>query len=1215
MLIAGIDSRSIFWKLIAPVSLLLLAGAIAAVWLLPAFVQRGAEKEAIEAGQETVKQFNILRKYYTDNVIAKVLAKSELKVSFDHLDDAGTVPLPATMILDLSTLFRDSGTTLKLYSPYPFPNRRERRMDKFGEDAWNYFQSNPDQTFSRVELVDGRTVVRVATADRMSTQACIACHNTLATSPKKDWKLGDVRGVLEVDSSRQLENGQRIVFQVLATLAAMLLLLAAMLRVLYVRSIARPLAMALGSARALTEGGVEKVRAVEAIADGELEQELAAAPPLAIKRAALAQDEIGQLLGSVLDMGDVQNALDQSIRKMTASLRASRSAEQARDWLKSAQNDLNTLMRGEHETGALAERVLFYVAGRTGAGVGVLFLHDEQSRELSVAASYAVTRASGLNRRVAYGEGLIGQAVREEKTMLVTDVPHDYLPIGSALGSAEPCSLLVVPLLHGENLVGAIELGCFGPFPDAGMELVETVRETIAIGFEVNLSRQRTQGLLAEMEQQTEELRVQQEELQQSNEELEERARLLEQQREQIRAKNAEVESASREIWSKAEELQKVSAYKSEFMANMSHELRTPLNSMLILSGLLSENKAQNLTKSQVEYAATINGAGKDLLNLINDILDLSKVEAGQIDFVYEDAAPQALCQAMDALFKPQAAQKGLQWRTELATDLPASVEIDVQRTEQVLKNLIANAIKFTHEGSVTLRVYLPRPEHNRLAVPAIAFAVADTGIGVPVDKRELIFEAFRQADGGISRSYGGTGLGLSISLQLARRMGGSLDLASTPGEGSIFTLFLPLAADADAAVRPPPAPAPAPPPAALPERQPGAGSRRILIIEDDPDFARVLADFVREHGFDAVVAADGETGIALAHQANPSAVLLDVMLPTLDGWAVMHKLKESPATRHIPIHFITCLEERKRAMEMGAVGLVSKPVSAEQLDKVIGTVEAALDAALRRLLVVEDNPDEARGLLALLSERQVEITLAGSGAQALALLAAEHFDCMVLDLGLADMSGVELLERMQALEQGRRVPVIIHTGQALDPEQERELHRYAESVIIKGARSPERLRGEVTLFLHMVANRMDPDQRRLLRAAIDKDAGLEGKTMLIVDDDMRNVFSLTSLLAEKGIAVLEAANGKEGLARLASHPEICLVLMDIMMPEMDGFEAMRRIRAEPAWRELPVIAMTAKVMQGDQQKCLDAGASDYIAKPIDADKLMTLLRVWANRL
>jgi CheY-like chemotaxis protein/signal transduction histidine kinase len=1202
---AGIKSRSIFWKLIAPVGILLFACGVAAALWLPGFVQRGAEQEAIEAGQETVKQFNILRKYYTDNVVAKVLTKSELKVSFDHLDDANTVPLPATMILDLSELFRESGTTLKLYSPYPFPNRRERQMDKFGQDAWVYFQSNPERTFSRVETVAGKTMVRVATADRMVTQSCVACHNALATSPKKDWKLGDVRGVLEVDSSRQLASGERVVVQVLASLGAMLLLLAVMLRILYVRSIARPLEMALDSARAMTAGGVEKVRAVEAIADGQLEQELSVAPPQAIDRAALADDEIGELLKSVLGMSDVQRALDQAIAKMTASLRAGRSAGQARDWLKSAQNELNTLMRGEHETRALAERVLFFIAERCDAGVAVLFLHDEQSDQLSVAASYAVTRATSLNAHVAQGEGLLGQALREGRTMLVTGVPRDYLPIGSALGSAEPCSVMVVPLLHGESLVGAIELGCFRPFSAAAIELVETVRESVAIGFEVNLSRQRTQALLVEMEEQTEELRIQQEELQQSNEELEERAALLEQQREQIRAKNAEVETASREIWHKAEELQKVSAYKSEFMANMSHELRTPLNSMLILSGLLAENKGRNLTPNQVEYAGTINGAGKDLLNLINDILDLSKVEAGQIQFNYETASPQALCHAMDAMFHPQAGQKGLQWRTEVDPDVPARIEIDVQRTEQVLKNLIANAIKFTHEGGVALRLYLPRGDQNPLAVPAIACAVTDSGIGVPADKRELIFEAFRQADGGISRSYGGTGLGLSISLQLAGRMGGSLTLASTAGAGSTFTLYLPLGAPAAGVMPAPPVPAAAPA---------WSGERRILIIEDDPTFARVLSDFVQEHGFEPLLAADGESGIALAQQAMPSAVLLDVMLPTLDGWAVMRTLKESPATRHIPIHFITCLEDRKRAMEMGAVGFVTKPVSAEQLNRVIATVEAALDAALKRVLVVEDNVDEARSLLALLSERQLAITLAASGAQALALLASERFDCMVLDLGLADMSGFEVLAQMQALEQARRVPVIVHSGQDLTPEQESELHRYAESIIIKGAESPARLRTEVTLFLHMLESQMDPEKRAQLRATLDQEVALAGKKMLIVDDDMRNVYSLSSLLADKGIVVVEAANGREALASLAGHPDICLVLMDIMMPEMDGFEAMRRIRAEPAWRALPVIAMTAKVMQGDQQKCLAAGASDYIAKPIDTDKLMTLLRVWANR-
>ncbi|WP_332855414.1 response regulator [Duganella sp. S19_KUP01_CR8] len=1236
-----------FWKLFAPIGALLLLSALAAVILLPLVIQRNAEQEAVVAGQETVRQFQLLRKYYTDNVVSKVMANSQLRVSFDHLARPDTVPLPATMILDLSALLKESGTSLRLYSPYPFPNRRDRVVDQFGEDAWNFLQASPEKVYTRVETVGGKTVVRVAMADRMVAQACVNCHNSLPGSPRTNWKLGDVRGVLEVDSSRQLASGQAIVYQVLAGLALMLLLLAVFIRLFYQRSIALPLATALDAASALNAGSAEKVEAVEAIAGGNLEREIALARLPDIDPRAISTDEVGQLLKSVFSIGEAQLALDYAMRKMSLSLRASRDAEQARDWLKSGQNELNALMRGEQETGLLAEKVLRYLATRSGAGVGALFLHDEQSQQFHLAAAYALPAGVDLGARIASGDGLLGQAVRERRILLVENVPAGYLPVGSALGHADPGNLMLVPLLHGDNLVGAIELAAFRAFRTAELDLLESVREALAVGFEVNQSRQRTKGLLAETEQQAEELRVQQEELQQTNEELAERADLLEVQREQLRLKHAELEQASRDMWRKAEELQKVSAYKSEFMANMSHELRTPLNSMLILSGLLKENKDQTLSAKQVEYAGTINGAGKDLLNLINDILDLSKVEAGQVEFSYELVQPVQLCVDMQDLFHLQAEQKGLRFHTEIAPDVPPRVALDVQRTAQILKNLIANAIKFTPSGEVALRVSLADAAANPLGQPALCWAVGDTGIGVPVGKQELIFEAFKQADGGISRQYGGTGLGLSISLQLASKMGGSLGLSSVEGQGSTFTLCLPLAAPAaatDGAARdtppampllaasaaanggtavdmPPPTPsapaaaAPLPPQALADDRatlEPEA--RCILIVEDDRNFAGILMDFVRQRGYAALVAVDGAGGIALARHYLPSAILLDVMLPSIDGWGVMRSLKDSAETRHIPVHFITCLEERQRAMEMGAIGLVTKPVSAAQLDEVLGTVESALDHSLKQLLIVEDNPAEAASLKALLGEREVMLTVAASGREAMALLAAGRYDCMVLDLGLADMSGFELLEHIQAMEQARRIPVIIHSGRDLTREQERQLQRYAERIIIKGAKSPERLLNEVTLFLHMVESKMEPSRQRMIRAAIDKEAMLDGKTVLIVDDDMRNIFSLTSLLAEKGMLVLEAENGQEALLRLDEHPGINVVLMDIMMPEMDGYQAMRRIRADRRFGALPIIAMTAKVMLGDEQKCLEAGASDYLAKPIDTDKLMSLLRVWTSR-
>jgi hypothetical protein len=728
--------------------------------------------------------------------------------------------------------------------------------------------------------------------------------------------------------------------------------------------------------------------------------------------------------------------------------------------------------------------------------------------------------------------------------------------------------VLVMPLQHGSNMVGVIELAAFRAFSANELAFVDLCAEAIAIGLEVNITRQRTRTLLTETAQQAEELRVQQEELQQSNAELEERADLLERQR---------------------EEIARVSAYKSEFMANMSHELRTPLNSMLILSALLKENKSGNLNERQLDYAGTIHNSGRDLLNLINDILDLAKMEAGKVELHIEPVQLAGLCEDLQAQFLPPAEQKGLGLAIERLPGTPAVVQMDGQRVQQVLRNLLANALKFTHQGSVALRV--------SVAGDQLSFAVSDTGIGVPADKQVTIFEAFRQADGSISRHYGGTGLGLSISLQLARTMGGALHLYSVEGEGSTFTFMLPLqpmfAADSAA-------------PAAKPAVRCGEGERRILIVEDDPFFASLLADFVRGRGYTPLVAADGEQGLRLAQQEAPHAVLLDVMMARMDGWEVMRSLRADPRTSHLPVHFISCLDELQRARELGALGLVTKPVSPEQLAQVFDSIEQAWAGAIKRVLVVEDEESQLSSVAALLAGRNVEAVRCRSGREALGLLSQSHFDCMVLDLGLPDMSGYQVLETLQADAALRHLPVVVHSGQDLSREQLRVLNRYARSVVIKGAHSPERLLSEVQLFLHSV----EQGGQALKQEA----QALAGSKVLVVDDDMRNLFSLASLLGERGVQVVEAENGLEALDKLAAESGINAVLMDIMMPQMDGYEAMRRMRADARFRELPIIAMTAKAMPGDHQNCLEAGASDYLAKPIDTAQLLSLLRVWIRR-
>ncbi|MBV8667406.1 MAG: response regulator, partial [Burkholderiaceae bacterium] len=996
----------------------------------------------------------------------------------------------------------------------------------------------------------------------------------------------DADAVLErllEDKAAVLQRTRKLMLGAMAALIA----LAGLIQFAIARSISGPATRALSVARALTGGATEKIEAIDAIANGNLEHEVKVGEVLQIDPNTLTHDEMGGLLRSIVQMSEVQRSLDFAFDAMTRSLRASRDADHARDWLKTGLNELNAVMRGEHETREMAAKVLTYLAERVQAGVGALYLFEGDRQELSLVAGYALSGSLRSADRFRLGQGLVGQAAAEKKTLTLTDVPDGYLPIGSGLGQASPKTIVALPMLYAENLIGVMELGSFRGFSESEMDFLAHVKEGLAIGFGVNQSRQRMQVLLAQTEEQTEELRVQQEELQASNEELEERAEMLETQREQIRVKNAEIETASREIQRKVDELEKVSAYKSEFLANMSHELRTPLNSMLILSSLLQKNKDGQLSPKQVEYAATIHSAGKDLLNLINDILDLSKIEAGRLEFHAEDIPVAGLVEEIGRLFHPIAEHQHVEFRINVAPDAPATLHADPQRTQQIIKNLLGNAFKFTAKGHVSLTI--ESPLDNPLQVPALAIAVGDSGIGIAPEKHEQIFHAFQQADGSTSRKYGGTGLGLSISRQLAQRMGGDIRLNSVLGHGSTFTLYLPLdtahapARAGLAVAAPPPAAAPhlpaaaavpavpsAPSPAtrfqasaptqALSAATPvavsqdaelpaseveddraglGEGERSILIVEDDFAFAAILRDTVREHGFKAIVATDGESGLMLAAHFLPSAVLLDVMLPHIDGWGVMRSIKDNPRTRHIPVHFMTCLEDRQKALNMGAIGFISKPVSSDQLEQVFKVIGEAIDKSAKRLLVIEDNEIEAKSIAALLETGGLEIVIVRSGKEALERLRDEKFDCMVLDLGLVDMTGFELLDEIQRQDVGRGTPVIVHSGRSLSDADERRLQEYTANIIVKGAQSPERLLNEVSLFLHLVESSLPQEKQKMIRHALDKEAMLEKRKVLLVDDDMRNIFSLSSVLGEKGMHIVEATNGKEALIELEAHPDV----------------------------------------------------------------------------
>lgn len=1055
----------------------------------------------------------------------------------------------------------------------------------------------------------------------------------------------------------------------------------------------------LATLRNLGDDCRERAEMVEAIAAGDLSRDVREPPPLDLGRFSGLRDEIGALGVAMAGMSDAQLSLGRGFARMTRTLRTHRDDERRQDWFKSGINTLNVQLRGDRQLDELTGEVIRFMTEYVGGTVGALYLFDPERQVLDLAASYALTPSQPPRTTVALGEGWAGMAAVERRTAVLAQVPASYLDVASALGSTAPAAVVAVPLVHDGSLMGLVELGTLGELDDIKTGWLEQAAEAVAVAIGVEQARRRVATLLEQTQVQTEELMVQQEELQQSNEELEERAQLLEQQREVIRQKSAESEQVSRELRRKADELERTSAYKSEFLANMSHELRTPLNSMLILSSLLKQNKEGKLSAKQVEYAATINSAGKDLLNLINDILDLSKIEAGRVELQVEPVAISEIAAQLRELFTPQAEHQGLAFSVDLAAGVAPVIKTDPQRLQQVLKNLLANAIKFTSQGRVGLSIRPAIAGEHGLPDAAVAFAVSDTGVGIAPEQHERIFHAFQQADGSTSRKFGGTGLGLSISRQLARRMGGEIALSSAAGSGSIFTLYLPLDGSAAAgrhadtpvmpallqgtaapahgaasagmavpqraqpleppaaqlaaqaamqppALQPPLAPASAPVglPARVPDFPAAAGgaaqpapfaplaaapegtaggvieddrcsvlpeTRCILIVEDDMAFAGILRDTVREHGFQAIVACDGEEGLALAERFRPNAILLDVMLPHIDGWGVMRSIKDNPATRHIPVHFITCLEDRQKALGLGAIGFITKPVSAEQLDQVLDAIGAVIDRKDKRLLVVEDDETEAMSVAELLATEGLDITIAHSGSEALALLGQRYYDCMVLDLGLSDISGFELLDQLQASQCAPHMPVIVHSGRSLSETDEARLRRYTDSIIVKGAKSPERLVGEVSLFLHLVESSLPQDQQKMIRRALDKEAMFERRKVLLVDDDIRNIFSLSSVLAEKGMQIVEAGNGLEALARLQEHPDIDIVLMDIMMPEMDGYEAMRRMRRDARWARLPVIALTAKAMVGDQKQCLDAGASDYLTKPVDLDKLFSLMRVW----
>ncbi|MDQ8023156.1 MAG: response regulator [Moraxellaceae bacterium] len=942
-------------------------------------------------------------------------------------------------------------------------------------------------------------------------------------------------------------------------------------------------------------------------------------------------------------------------------------ARQLSAWVRNGQTTLVTQIQGEQRLELLADKALAFLASYTEARVGALYAQEDGI--LRRVGRYATgSGEDNLSQTLRPGDSLAGQAAKDGVGLHVRDVPDHYLDIASGAGRGKPRELLVVPLLDDGVVQGVLELGFFRKLESADRELVERVSEQLGVALRSARDRRRLVELLEETQRQSEELQAQQEELRVNNEELEEHGRILRASQAQMEAQQAELEQTNSQLeeqtqllenqkdeltraqeilGDKAAELERASQYKSEFLANMSHELRTPLNSTLILATLLADNKDGNLTEQQVKFARTIWSAGTDLLVLINDILDLAKIEAGQIELNMEPVALVSTVENLVATLQPIAGQKQLTLTASIEPGTPATLETDPLRLGQILKNLLSNALKFTDKGSVSLHITQQGEQ--------VVFAVQDSGIGIPAHQQDIIFEAFRQADGSTHRKYGGTGLGLSISRDLARLLGGDVTVRSTPGEGSVFTLTIPLqhvpsdiapppvsvaasrparaeAPRGIAAVSAPPVPTPqaewnlpadpghtlAPPQIEDDRDRLSPEARLILIVEDDLRFAAILRDLAEELHFQSVVTHTSTDGLKAALQFQPSAILLDVNLPDYSGLGMLDQLKRTPQTRHIPVHMVSVADYSQEAMGLGAVGYALKPVKREELVVAFERLEAKLSQSLRHVLVVEDDERQRDSMCHLLATDDVRVTAVASAAEGLAQLRASTFDCMVMDLALPGMSGYELLETMASEEDVSFPPVIVYTGRSLSRDEEQRLRRYSRSIIIKDARSPERLLDEVTLFLHQVEANLPAERRRMLQVARDRDATLEGRRILVAEDDVRNVFALNSLLELRGAAVTITRNGREAITALEqaqeTGDEFDLVLMDIMMPEMDGMTAMREIRKRAEWKKLPIIALTAKAMRDDQEKCLAAGANDYISKPLDVEKLLSLVRVWLRK-
>ena len=935
--------------------------------------------------------------------------------------------------------------------------------------------------------------------------------------------------------------------------------------------------------------------------------------------------------GEVAELKDYINTMIDNLRLTT-----DRNNEQ--DWLKTNLARFTGMLQGQRDLTTVGRMLLSELAPLVNAQQGVIYqMEAEESGNMVLLSAFADGAEDGHSDHLRVGDGLVGQCAAEKTRMLITDVPSHTIPIRSGLFEAVPRNVIVLPVLFEDRVKAVIELASLSVFTAPHLAFLEQLTSSIGIVLNSIEATMQTEGLLKQSQQLAAELQTQQTELQQTNEQLAQKAQQLAEQNVEVERKNQEIEQARRAVEEKAKELALTSKYKSEFLANMSHELRTPLNSILVLGQQLNDNPDGNLTPKQVEFARTIHGAGTDLLNLITDILDLSKIESGTVSVQAEEVFFASLLDMIARPFRHEAEGRHLNFEIQTDPNLTRSLVTDSKRLQQVLKNLLSNAFKFTEHGSVRLNVFAAEngwsedhPVLGKLA-SVVGFEVSDTGIGIPPEKQRLIFEAFQQADAGTSRKYGGTGLGLAISRELAGLLGGEIQLHSAPDKGSTFTLYLPqtyvgpststASADTKASrvstvIRPSTAAASERSNERIPDDRENLkeDDAVLLIVEDDLHYARLLCDLSHEKGFKVLVATRGAEALELAREFHPTAVSLDVFLPDMLGWTVLNHFKQDPAMRHIPVQMLTLDEDRQHGLASGAFAYVTKPTTPDELEAAFARIKEYTAPRRKRLLVVEDDPREQLSIQELLGYDDIDVQVAATGSEALGAVTEQSFDCVVLDLRLPDMSGFDILERFRDTPSLSHLPVVVFTGKDLSPEEDARLHMLARSVVVKGVESPERLLDETALFLHRVVTDLPPEKQKMLERLHHSDEALAGKKVLVVDDDVRNIFALSSVLERRGMTVLTAGTGREAITTLESTPDVAIVLMDIMMPEMDGYETMQVIRQDPSFRRLPIVALTAKAMKGDREKCLEAGASEYLAKPVNTEQLLSALRMWFHR-